>query len=204
MSEKVIVIGGGGHGKVVADIVVECGDTMLGFLDDGKIASSEIAGFPVLGGISDFGKFPDAAFVIAIGNSAVREEIAHRLGDVRLYTAVHPSAVISQTDTHIGAGSVVMANAVINPCASIGMHCIINTAAVAEHDNCIGDFAHISVGAKLGGAVSVGKHTWIGIGASICNNTSVCDNCIIGAGAVVIHDIKESGTYVGIPARKIK
>lgn len=73
-----------------------------------------------------------------------------------------------------------------------------------EHDNHIGSFAHISVGAKLGGTVSVGSHTWVGIGATISNNISICDHCTIGAGAVVIRDIKERGTYVGIPARKIK
>ena len=73
-----------------------------------------------------------------------------------------------------------------------------------EHDNHIGSFAHISVGARLGGTVSVGNHTWVGIGAAISNNISICDHCTIGAGAVVICDIKESGTYVGIPARKIK
>lgn len=73
-----------------------------------------------------------------------------------------------------------------------------------EHDNRIGDFSHISVGARLGGAVSIGAHTWIGIGAAVGNNVSICDHCIIGAGGAVIHAITESGTYVGVPARKIK
>ena len=118
--------------------------------------------------------------------------------------AVNSSAVISALDTEIGAGSVVMANAVVNPSAHIGTHCIINTAAVVEHDNRIGDFSHISVGARLGGAVSIGAHTWIGIGAAVGNNVSICDHCIIGAGGAVIHAITESGTYVGVPARKIK
>ena len=121
---------------------------------------------------------------------------------MRWYTAIHPSAVISALDTEIGAGSVVMANAVVNPSAHIGTHCIINTAAVVEHDNRIGDFSHISVGARLGGAVSIGAHTWIGIGAAVGNNVSICDHCIIGAGGAVIHAITESGTYVGVPARK--
>ena len=97
-----------------------------------------------------------------------------------------------------------MANAVINPCAKIGRHCIISSAAVVEHDNTIEDYAHISVGAKLGGTVSIGEQTWVGIGAVVSNNISICPRCMIGAGAVVIHDIKESGTYVGVPARKIK
>ena len=204
MNEQVIVIGASGHGKVVADIVQRTGDTLLGFLDDNETLPPEIAGIPVLGKVADYARYPDASFIIGIGNSAVREKIARQLDGVRWYTAIHPSAVISALDTRIGVGSAIMANAVINPSAQIGVHCIINTSAVVEHDNRVGDFAHISVGAKLGGAVSVGAHTWVGIGATVSNNVSICDHCIIGAGAVVIRDTKESGTYVGVPARKIK
>lgn len=204
MNEQVVIIGAGGHGKVVADIVLSCGDTLLGFLDDGEALPEKVAGIPVLGGVSSYKEYPNASFVIAVGNSAAREKIARTLDGVRWYKAIHPAAVVSSLDTQIGEGSVIMANAVINPSAKIGKHCIINTAAVVEHDNRVGDFAHISVGAKLGGTVSVGNHTWVGIGAVISNNVFVCDNCIIGAGAAVIHDIKENGTYVGVPARKIK
>ena len=204
MNEQVIVIGASGHGKVVADIVRRSGDTLLGFLDDNEELPPEIAGIPVLGKVANCVKYPDASFVIGIGNSAIREKIVCQLDGVRWYTAIHPSAVISVLDTQIGVGSVIMANAVINPSAHIGAHCIINTASVVEHDNHVGDFTHISVGAKLGGTVSVGAHTWVGIGATVINNVSICDHCMIGAGAVVIRDIKESGTYVGVPARKIK
>lgn len=204
MNEQVIVIGASGHGKVVADIVRRSGNTLLGFLDDNETLSPEIAGIPVLGKVADYAKYPDVSFVIGIGNSAIREKIVRQLDGVRWYTAIHPFAVISALETQIGVGSVIMANAVINPSAYIGAHCIINTSAVVEHDNHIGDFTHISVGAKLGGAVSIGAYAWVGIGATVSNNVSICDHCIIGAGAVVICDIKESGTYVGVPARKIK
>ena len=204
MSEKVIVIGASGHGKVVADIVRRSGDTLLGFLDDNEALPSEIADIPVLGKVADYARYPEASFVVGIGNSDVREKVARQLDGVRWYTAIHPSAVISALETQIGVGSVIMANAAINPSAYVGEHSIVNTAAVVEHDNHIGSFAHISVGARLGGTVLVGSHTWVGIGATISNNISICDHCTIGAGAVVICDIKESGTYVGIPARKIK
>ena len=204
MNEQVIVIGASGHGKVVADIVRRSGDTLLGFLDDNETLPTEIEGIPVLGKVADYTRYPDASFVIGIGNSTVREKIARQFDDARWYTAIHPSAVISALGTQIDAGSVIVANATINPSAHIGAHCIINTSAVVEHDNRIGDFVHISVGAKLGGTVLVGSHTWVGIGATVSNNVSICDHCMIGAGAVVIRDIKESGTYVGVPARKIK
>ena len=86
--------------------------------------------------------------------------------------------------------------------AKIGEHCIINTGAIVEHDNILENYVHISVGAKLAGTVHVGRATWIGIGASVSNNLSICENCMIGAGAVVVKDITESGTYIGVPAKK--
>ena len=128
--------------------------------------------------------------------------LACQLVVVVWYSFINKYSVICDLETQIGVGSVIMANAVINPSAYVGEHSIVNTAAVVEHDNHIGSFAHISVGARLGGTVSVGNHT--GIGATISNNISICDHCTIGAGAVIIRNIKESGTYVGIPARKIK
>ena len=94
-----------------------------------------------------------------------------------------------------------MAGAVINACASVGEHCIINTRAVVEHDNVIEDYVHISPNAALGGTVRVGEQTHIGIGASVRNNIEICEGCIIGAGAAVVKNMTESGTYVGVPAR---
>lgn len=199
----VIIIGASGHGKVIADIVLSNGNTLLGFLDDGK-AGQKCIGFPVLGKLEDYVNYPGAEFVIAIGNAALREKIAVSMKGVTWHTAVHPAAVVSKYDVTIGPGTVIMANAVVNPGASIGAHCIVNTAAVVEHDNTIEDFAHISVGVKLAGTVSVGKSTWVGVGAVVSNNVVICGGCMIGAGAVVVRDISESGTYVGVPARRLQ
>ena len=96
-----------------------------------------------------------------------------------------------------------MPNAVINARSKIGKHCIINTASVVEHDNEIGDFTHVSVGAKLGGTTTTGKKCWIGIGATIKNNISICGDVLIGAGAVVVKNVDEKGTYIGIPCKKV-
>lgn len=204
MSEQVIVIGAGGHGKVIADIVRACGDAVLGFLDDSPNPPESVCGIPALGRTEDYANYPDARFVIAIGNGAIRQKVAERLNGVKWYTAIHPSAVISPMETVIGEGTVVMAGAVINPCAVIGRHCIINTCASVDHDDQIGDYTHISVGATLAGTVTVGNTVWVGAGAVVGNNITVCDGCMIGAGAVVVRNIEETGTYVGVPARKIK
>lgn len=204
MNQQVIVIGAGGHGKVVADIVLSRGDVLLGFLDDTREAGENLYGIPVLGKICDYVNYPNAKFVIGIGGANARRSIAKRLEGVGWYTAIHPTAVISSMDTEIGEGTVVMAGAIVNPCAKVGKHCILNTASSIDHDNRIGDFTHISVGAHLAGTVTVGEAVWVGVGATVSNNLDICDNCFIGAGAVVVRSITEPGTYVGVPARRIK
>jgi len=192
MNKMVIIIGASGHGKVIADIVRANGDEVLGFLDDDESKGT-------LGRVCDWCKYTNAEFVIGIGNAEIRERISKL--SCKWYTAIHPSAVISP-EAEIGDGTVVMANVVINSGAIIGKHCIVNSGAIVEHDNRLSDFVHVSVGAKLGGNVSIGKSTWIGIGAVVSNNISVCEGCMIGAGAVVVNDIKEKGIYIGVPARK--
>src|SRR5262249_20302521 len=98
---------------------------------------------------------------------------------------------------------VVMANVVINPNTKIGVHSIINTGAIIEHDNHIGDFVHVSPNATLCGTVSVGNGTHIGASVTVKNNISICGDCKIGIGAAVVKDIVEPGTYVGVPARSM-
>lgn len=205
MSEKVIVIGASGHGKVVADAIQKAVDVVLGFLDDNEALPKFFVGFPLLGTVADFEAYRhDARFIIAVGNAAIRERIAKQLTGVAWYTAIHPAATIANLDVRIGEGTVILANAVVNAGSVIGKHCIINTSAVVEHDNFLEDYAHVSVGAKLAGTVRVGKATWIGIGASVRNNLTICDNCMIGAGAVVVKEILHAGTYVGCPAKRLR
>ncbi|MBS6677510.1 MAG: acetyltransferase [Clostridiales bacterium] len=203
MKKKVIIIGAGGHGKVVADSINLSGDSVIGFLDDDPKIEGNFMGIPVLGTVDCFKDYEEYYFIIAIGNALIREKIANKMSSVKWYTAIHPSAVISSLGVTIGKGTVIMANAVVNAGASIGNHCIINSGAIVEHDNRIEDFAHVSVGVNLAGTVYIGKRTWVGIGASVSNNLSVCKDCMIGAGAIVVKNIKESGTYVGIPAERI-
>jgi len=197
MNKKVIVIGAGGHGKVVAEIIALSGDEILGFLDDKKVESFD--GFPILGTTQDIGKW-DCWYFPAVGNNHLREQLMSI--PVRWYTAIHPSAVVSARSA-VKEGTVIAAGAVVNPCSVIGRGVIINTAASIDHDNVICDFAHISPGAHLAGTVEIGKRCWIGLGASIINNVLICDNTVVGAGSVVLHTIEHAGTYVGVPARAV-
>lgn len=203
MSESVIIIGASGHGKVIADIVIKSGDKVVGFLDDNIEKGTLVSGIEVLGSVPDYVKWKDCSFVIGIGNPYTREKIYDRML-VNWYTAIHPTAVISSLDVEIGDGTVVMANAVINSNAKIGKHCIINTAAVVEHDNVLGDYVHLSPNVALAGNVKIGKNTHIGIGSQVIQGITIASDVTIGAGATVVRNIEEKGTYVGIPTKKIK
>lgn len=199
---KLIIIGASGDGKVVADIAIKNGYTDIAFLDDREDVI-ECAGFPVLGSTKEYSRYSNEDFFVAIGDPKIRESFYQLLNDYHIVTLIHPNAVISRR-VEIGKGTVVMAGAVINSDTTIGEGCIINTCSSVDHDNRLGGFVHVAVGAHLCGTVEVGDRTWVGAGATVSNNISVCDDCLIGAGAVVVKDIKERGTYIGVPARKKK
>ena len=201
MCKKVMIIGAGGHAKVIVDIVIKSGDEVIGFVDDNIEKGTEILGFKVLGKIIEIDKYLDCEFIIGIGDNSIRKQIAEKFPKLKYYTAIHPTVVIGM-DVAIQAGTVIMANVVINPCTQIGKHCIINTASVVEHDSNIQNYVHISPNASLGGNVTIGELTHIGIGATVKNNVNICNSIVIGAGAVVVEDMKEEGVYIGIPARK--
>lgn len=199
---RLIIIGAGGHGKSIADNALKNGYTDIAFVDDH--VRGECMGFPIIGVISNIEKLNDGNtdFIIGLGDNSLRCQFSKRYS-VRWVTLIHPTAVIA-TNAVVGEGTVVMAGAVINASSSVGRHCIINTSAIVEHDNKICDYVHMSPASKLGGTVTVGELTQIGIGATVSNNIEVCSSCIIGAGAVVVQNIKKSGTYVGVPAREIE
>lgn len=199
--KQLLIVGASGHGKVVADIAELNGYDSILFFDDNETLK-KCGKHTVVDYSSEIDRY-EGDIIVAIGNAEIRSRIQDSVASRNFPTLIHPSAVISPS-AQIGSGTVVMANAVINADAVVGKGCIINTCASVDHDCIIGDYVHISVGAHVAGTVDIGNKTWIGIGATVSNNVSICGGCIIGAGAVVIRDVNESGTYVGVPARKIK
>lgn len=205
MKDRLLIIGASGHGKIVADIAIKMKrwETIL-FLDDDESLKS-VMGIKIIGRSSDAYKYiNDHDIFVGIGNNSIRERIQEQLIDLyaSIPVLIHPSAVIGK-EVKIGSGSVVMAGVIINCCTNIGKGCIINTGVTIDHDNILEDYVHISPGAHLAGNVHVGNRSWICMASSVINNVNIASNCIIGAGSVVLKDIIDNGTYVGIPARKV-
>lgn len=207
MADKnLYIIGASGHGKVIADIA-----TLIGvyrniyFLDD-NLEVKKCGKYDVVGTTKDLQYIGDNSDIfVAIGNSKIRKRIMENVisNSLNLVALIHPNAIIA-SDVEIGKGSVIMAGGVINSGAKIGQGVIINTSSSVDHDCVIGNYAHIAVGAHVAGAVTIGDLVWVGAGAAVINNLVICDECMIGAGAVVVSDLIENGTYVGVPARRLR
>ena len=205
MNESLIIIGASGHGKVVADIAMKMNKWKnISFLDDNQSLKT-IMGIPVIGNSTNVVEHQkNSDFFVAIGNNSTRERIQEGLlaQGTSIVSLVHPSAIIG-TDVNVGIGTAIMAGVVINSSTVVGKGCIINSNSGLDHDNNISYYVHISPRTHLAGTVNVGKGSWLGIGSVVSNNINICSGCKIGAGAVVVKDITESGTYVGVPVRRI-
>lgn len=205
MKEKLLIIGASGHGRVIADIALKMKKwKSISFLDDNEGVKTSM-GIEIIDKSASISKYiDDYDFFVGIGNNVIREKIQRQLEaeEASIPVLIHPSAIIGE-QVYLEAGTVVMAGAVINCCTKVGKGCIINTASTVDHDNVIEDYVHISPGAHLAGTVRVGSGTWLAIGSIVINNINITSECKIGAGAVVIRDITEAGTYVGIPAKKM-
>ena len=202
---KLLIIGASGHGKVVADIALKMNKwKSVSFLDDDESIKSSMGIWVIGKSVEAIKYLKDYDIFVAIGNNATREKIQKKLetDGASIPVLIHPMAVIGE-HVAFGAGTAVMAGAVINCCTEIGKGCIINTGATIDHDNFIEDYVHISPGVHTAGTVKIGKGTWLGIGSIISNNINITSDCKIGAGAVVVKDIIEPGTYDGVPVRRV-
>lgn len=203
---RMVFIGASGHGKVCAEVAELNGYDEILFLDDDK-RLNECIGYPIVGTVNEFQKYANykSVFFISIGDGNIRGRIQEEIewSNLSIATLVHPTSVVSRNSV-IGTGTVIMAGSVINSGTKVEKGCIINTSSSIDHDVRIGSYSHIAVGAHICGTVRIGSKCWIGAGAIVKNNISICNDCIVGAGAVVVKDIKKAGTYIGMPARRIR
>ena len=212
MTLRLLVLGGGGHGKVVADVLRAAGHVLVGFAD----RRAEILGTVVEPGggtviassdelfaaISSADALPGGADAVAlgIGDNALRLRALDALGAAAAPAVAHPSAVVSPSAT-LGPGTVVMPLVVVNAAARVGRGVILNSGAVVEHDCVVGDGAHVSPNATLTGAAHVGARTWVGAAAVVLPGVRVGDDARVGAGAVVTREVSDGTTVTGVPAR---
>lgn len=208
---RLLIVGAGDHGRVVADCAEQLSryDT-IEFLDDSFNHDDEathVSGnWPVLDKVDQWQKYTSRTdFIVAFGNNQLRLSTHEHLRDngVSLASVIHPNTVISQY-SKIGAGTVVLAGAVVNFNSVIGEACIINTLASVDHDCSIKNGVHLAPRSSLAGGVSVGDLSWLGIGCVVIEYKSIASNIHVGAGAVVIKNLEHVGVYVGNPARKLQ
>jgi len=200
-----LIVGAGGHGKVVAETaeLLNRWDSIV-FADDKFPELVNIGKWPIVSRVSffDLEKKGFTDFVVAVGNNNTRLQIQRGLlgSGLSPVSITHPSSIISPT-VKLGGGTVVFANAVVNADTVVGDACIINTAASVDHDCVLGDGVHISPGARLAGEVRVGNGSWLGIGASVIQCINIGQNVVVGAGAAVVSDIPDGVIAKGVPAR---
>lgn len=202
-----VILGAGGHGRVVADaaaLQMPARRLVATDRNPARCAGQLLSGVPLQAIDQALAQAGGRARVhIAIGDNAARRREAEAIGAQRLGTVVHPRACVS-THALVGAGCFIAAQAVVAPGVQLGRGVVVNHAAVVDHDVRVGDYCHIAPGAVLGGGVTLGDGVLVGSGATVRMGLTVCDDALIGAGAVVCQDLTEPGVYAGVPARKIR
>jgi sugar O-acyltransferase (sialic acid O-acetyltransferase NeuD family) len=205
-----VVIGGGGHAKVLISVIRKLPWMIAGYVDPRDVGL--VLGVPHAGADDVLpallARHPGCAAAVGVGKvdatdrRARIQATAEALG-YAFPTFVSPDAVVN-AEVELGAGTAVFDGAVVNPGVVAGPTCVINTSATVEHDCRLGANVHIGPGATVTGGVTIGDHTFIGAGAVVVHGVRIAGACVIGAGAVVTKDLTEAGTYVGAPARRIR
>ncbi|WP_168122744.1 acetyltransferase [Paenibacillus sp. HB172176] len=208
---NIVVIGAGGHAKAAIHVIESTAKYhIIGLIDSGRSIGDIVYGYKVLGNedwLRQYGQSVDGLF-IAVGDNWVRAEIAARLKAncdplPPFITAVHPSAHIAR-GACIGAGSVIMAGAIMNSDARIGEHCVLYPGASIDHDSEAGSFVSLAPKAATGGSVRIGSYTAIGLGANIIHNITIGEHCVIGAGSTLVRSLPDRALAYGLPAKLIR
>ncbi len=208
--KPVILLGAGGHAKVLLDILLEQNVEIIGIAEkDGTDKSAGVYGVPVIGSDSDVERYsPDTIELVngigSIGSTVLRHRIYEKFKQqgYRFRQVVHPTAIVSRR-AELCEGVQVMAGAVINIGTRVGENSIINTRASVDHDCVIAAHVHIAPGVTLSGGVSVGDGSHIGTGAAVVQGVEIGANVIVGAGAIVLKNVYDGRTVCGVPANEI-
>jgi len=211
--DEIVVIGGGGHAKVVISILRKLNRyAILGYTD--RKDHGAVLGVPFLGSDRELNALAAGgktlAAVLGVGQVGLGEarcelwtKLRSELLSLSLPPIVSPDAIVNE-EVSLGEGAVVMDGAVINDGTRIGRGAIVNTNSTIEHDVTLADWVHVAPGATISGGVTIGRFSMIGAGATVIEGINIEVGCMVGAGAVVVCDLTEPGVYVGSPARRIK
>ncbi len=211
MNEKpLIIIGGGSHAAVVAELVMLTGEKILGCTDATIEAGTNVHEDVIVLGTDDIlsKHHPcDVDLVMGIGimpGKDIRSKLIRKLqGQGYVFpNFIHPTAIIGN-DVNLFPGVQVMAGAIVQIGASIGAHTIVNTGAIIEHHCEIQGHTHIATGARLCGNVTVGAHNFIGAGSTLIQDISTGDHSLVGAGSVVLNNLPAGSAVGGVPAKSI-
>lgn len=207
---RCVIVGAGGHGRVVLDILARAGSCeVIGFLDSNEnVWGRRADGLPILGGLDRLPALRDEGLtgaIVAIGDNGIRRSFADRIeaAGVTLINAIHPSANLAH-NVNLGRNIVVAAGALVCAHCQIGDSVILNTGCIVDHESMIGTAAHICPGARLAGRVVVESGAFVGIGATVLQCLRIGADAIVGGGAVVIRDVEPLSTVVGVPAKPIR
>jgi len=207
---KIIIIGAGGHGRVVLDILKNSHQVeVAGFIDaDSSLHHKFIDGIEVLGDFSmlqQCGKHGVAGAIIAIGDNRIRNSYAQAVEktDIGLVNAIHPAATIAG-NARIGKNVVIAAGVTICTHVTIADSVICNTGCIIDHESTICRAAHICPGVKLAGHVKIGELAFVGIGSTVVQSVEVGESAVVGAGSVVLRNVPAYSTVVGVPAHIAK
>lgn len=207
---QVIVIGAGGHAKVLIDALQLQSVEILGIVDaDIKKKNQVLMGVPIMGGDDEIMEYSPQQIRLVNGVGSVRTgSLRRNIFDTfkhkgyQFMNVIHPSAIIAK-DVELHEGTQIMAGAVLQTGCKIGANTIINTRASVDHDCVIGKHVHISPGAVLSGGVSVGEESHIGAGAVAIQSIQIGQRSLVAAGAVVVSNVMNNITVAGIPAREL-
>ncbi len=215
MTEKLLLIGGGGHCKSCIDVIQAEGRfEIAGIVENRGYQVSgigyQVLGYEVIGTDDDLPElikeYKNALITVGqIQHPDIRIKLFNLIKGLggKFPVIISPNAYVSR-NAIIGEGTIVMHHAVVNTEAVVGMNCILNTGALIEHEATVGDHSHISTYAILNGQCKVGSRTFVGSRTVLSNNTDVADDTLISAGSVVLRSLDQPGTYIGNPLRKIR